>query len=1119
MFSHNGLFSLLFLAIVLIIVIGAYLYYLSTQRKFSFVTSPAGIIIPLAIILTATELVVMDIISVIFNQHISITESLIDASILIITTFPLLYIWLHQQSQQISLITNNIADALIVINSKGEIEYFNPAAERIFGYNSGEVIGQKVNILMPEPHRSQHDKYMHRYLSTHVPDVLNKGRINLTALRKNGEEFPMYIAINSMKFYGREFFVASIQDITEQKKAEEKIILNEKKYHNLFEHNADAIFVADTKTGLIVDANQKASELIGRTKEDILTLHQTQLHPTEEMNEIADKFQKAIQSPIPITVEANALHKDGRKIPIEISTSFYTDPEGKQRIIGVFRNVSERKEAEDKIKQNEEMLREAQKIGHLGHWAMDMLTGSTYWSQETFDIFGLSYNTIPEFHLFTDRIHPDDRERVMGLINEAFSQKVPSHNFEYRIISADNKIKHIFSEAKIEYDTNGNPLKLVGIVQDITERKRALQYANDITDSIVDAVVIIDEKGTIQYFNPAAAKLFGYNPTEVLSKNVSILMPEPYEKEHDSYIRHYIETGEKKIIGIGRELIARRKNMSLFPIYLSVSEIPSSEAKQFIGIIHDITERKLSEDKIKQSETMLREAQQIGHLGHWDWNIMTNDLYWSDEIYRIFGLVPQQFTPSYPAFLETIHPADRDMVVNAVNDAIEGKSEYSIEHRIVLPDGQVRIVHEQGNVSRDSDGKPLRMIGIVHDITERKEYEDALEKIKDAALDASKAKSDFLANMSHEIRTPMNTTLGVGELLKETDLTPEQRKYVDMFQKSGEHLLTLINDILDLSKIEAGHMELENTDFSLLAVIEEVRSILAPKATEKGIRIITKLDGSIPPYLVGDPHRLRQVLINLTGNSLKFTSKGSITIKVKVDKAINSLIRLVFEVKDTGIGIPADKLDKLFKNFTQVDSSTTRQYGGTGLGLVISKKIIEMMNGHIWVESESGKGSSFFFDVELEMSGKVAEKKKISLVKDDSKIAKNLNLRHIHLLLVEDSEDNRQLIRLYMKDSNMTIDEAENGEIALNMLKNNKYDIVLMDIQMPVMDGYEATRLYRKWESKERNNSIPIIGLSANAFKDDREKALRAGCTEYLTKPVRKHQLLEMLKNTLTDML
>ncbi len=990
MFSHNGLFSLLFLAAGLIIVIVAYLYYLSTQRKFSFVTSPARIIVPLAIILTATELVVMNLISFVSNQHISVIESLIDASILLIVTFPLLYIWLRQQSQQIGVIVRNIVDAVIVINEKGEIEYFNPAAEKIFGYNANEILGKKVNTLMPEPHTTDHDRYLQEYLSTQVPHVINKGRVNLTALRKGGEEFPIYIAINNMSFYGRSFFVASIQDITEQKRTEEKIRLNEEKYRSLFEHNADAIFVADTQTGMIVDANAKATELTGRSTEEILTLHQSQLHPPEELESITNKFRAAVTSPTPITVEANALHKDGRKIPIEISTTFYTDPEGKQRIIGVFRNVSERKEAEEKIKNVTIFLNAILDNAPAAIFAKDADTHNfIFWNKTSEKFFGLS------------------KETVLG---------------------------------KNDYD----------------------------------------------FFPAEQADFFWAKDTEAMSSKQPIDIPE--------------------------ESITTPDNNTLF---LHTKKVPvadeSGKAKFLLAVSEDITDRKKTEEKIKQSEARLKEAEKMAHLGHWDWDIMTNELYWSDEIYRIFGLEPQEFSATYDAFLNTIHPDDRDMVIKAVNSAIEGKNTYNIEHRIILPNGTIKTVHEQGDVAMDSSGKVLRMIGIVHDITERKEYEEALEKIKDAALGASRAKSEFLANMSHEIRTPMNTTLGVGELLRETNLTPEQKRYVDMFQKSGEHLLNLINDILDLSKIESGHMELERIDFNLLSIIEHVRSILAPKTREKGIELLIDIDPFIPGYLIGDPQKIKQILINLAGNALKFTQKGSILINAKLERTINRDVVLLFEIKDTGIGIPPDKLDKLFKSFSQVDSSTTRKYGGTGLGLVISKKFIEMMNGHIWVESKVGKGSSFFFDIELEVSPIMIEDGKKSRKKEGETV-NNLKNKKLKILVVEDSDDNRQLIKLYLKNYDYHIDEAENGETGLGKMKNEGYDLVLMDIQMPIMDGYDATRLYREWEKKENKRPIPIIGLSANAFKDDREKAIEVGCSEYLTKPVRKKQLLETIE-------
>ena len=625
--------------------------------------------------------------------------------------------------------------------------------------------------------------------------------------------------------------------------------------------------------------------------------------------------------------------------------------------------------------------------------------------------------------------------------------------------------------------------------------------------------VMVHRQGKILFVNMACVSLLGASSAdELLGKQMfEFVHPDDrtavrkriQEYAHDfTNVRH----NDTRLIGLnGKEIYTEAVACSI--TFLGQASMQVA--------YRDISWRKEAEKKLLESETSLAAAQQVAHLGSWQRDLIDLDkweqgpLRWSDEMFRLLGYDVGEIEPSRANFDRAIHPEDRERIREQLSAAMRERRPYSTDYRIILPDGTERNLHSQAVVGYDEKTKrPSKIFGVCQDVTDRKRSEQELIVAKEAAEAGNRAKSEFLANMSHEIRTPLNGVMGMTDLALETDLTLEQREYLETVKLSADSLLTVINDILDFSKIEAGKIDLELKDFNLRDSLETTLKTLALRADEKGLEILCEIAPTVPDVVRGDSNRLRQVVINLIGNAIKFTDRGEVVLNIHVEAEEGDDRILHFTVSDTGIGIPAEKQKLIFQPFSQADTSTTRKYGGTGLGLTISKRLVGLMGGNMWVESEVGQGTHFHFTARLQKSEKPME---VGL------IASSPSLQGAKVLIVDDNRTNRRILEGMLKGWDMKSTSVEGGEEAIMQLSTalnvgDPFALILTDMHMPKMDGFSLVEQIR--QRRELSAAI-IMMLTSAGHRGDGARCQELGVAAYLLKPIRQSELREAISRAL----
>ncbi|PPK87717.1 PAS domain S-box-containing protein [Neolewinella xylanilytica] len=623
-----------------------------------------------------------------------------------------------------------------------------------------------------------------------------------------------------------------------------------------------------------------------------------------------------------------------------------------------------------------------------------------------------------------------------------------------------------------------------------------------IMNSSMDAIVVSDQRGTIQYWNPRAEELYGWSFEEVKGKNgVELTLPERLWKawimDLNGHLSQQKKNGKNRVL----ELEAVNRAGEHFPIELALITYEQHGETFYAAFIKDISTRKRWENRLRAQEEKYRNIITDMNLGLVGVDLNETINYVNQSFCNMSGYSMDELVGQHASFLQ-FEEANMVLLREKMEISAKGMSG-TFEITAKNKAGEKRWWFVSGGPSYNDDGEQIGSIGVHLDITEQKRMKEELEIAKNSAEQASEAKEAFLANMSHEIRTPLNAIIGMIRELSREKLSPKQQSYLSHTDSAARHLLSIVNSILDISKIEAGELELDCHDFSLEALVANLRSILHIKAAQKGLTLDCCLSPTLWKAHLGDSARLRQVLINLLGNAIKFTMQGTVSMYAEVVEEDQTGQTLRIEVADTGIGMAPEYLGEIFSKFSQAERSTSRRFGGTGLGMSITKEIVRLMDGTIEVTSEKGVGTRFVIQVRL-AKGNID---KLTLQEEQNQHL----LEGTHILLVEDNIMNRFIARKSLSHFGCTVDEAENGRIAIDLLKEKAYDLILMDIQMPELDGVATTKIIRG----DLRLDVPIIAVTANAFKKDIDLYLSIGMNDFVTKPFEEHALFETLSQQL----
>ena len=1018
--------------------------------------------------------------------------------------------------QLLAAILDSLEDVIVTFSPDGTILTWNQAAENVTGCSACDVVGKNVAMLAAVAPNHALAEVMVRFLAGEPVPKHEEMR-----LHANGERRRFAVTISPIKDYAGQAIAFSMlmRDVSDSQQAEEASRL----LTSIVENSGDAI-IAQTLDGALISWNKSAEALFGYTAAEIIGRKAFDFVPPDLYKEVVQAWSR-VREGLATHYDTVRIRKDGALIDVGITISPIRKSGEITGMAVIAHDIGERVHTLDKLRESEVRFRAAFENAPLG-MSMNALDGRFLQVNAALcQMFGYAEAELLRFN-WPDLTHPEDAGRFEMAATRIRQDPSACIDIEERCIHRSGAIVWVRTRMSVVRDDAGAPLYSVSHVEDITDRKRVEQALRDsedrfriMADGCPEMLWVTDTTGAVRFVNSALRDYFNKPSEEFEDSNWLRVM---HESDGPAYFQAFHHALEQRQAFRG-EARVRRLDGEYRWIESRAQPRFSSEGEflGYVGLSTDMTERKETEAGLRSSEEKFRQfADNLGEVLWLHSPVENRVLYVNPAFEIVWGRSRDEIYADPAAWFESIEPEDRAGVAG-MWPPDRNQKPYVAEYRIRTPTGELKWIRDKVLPIRGENGNVERRIGIAQDITQAKEAVIAMTAAKEAADAANRAKSEFLANMSHEIRTPINGVIGMTGLLLDTELTAEQREYAEIVRSSGESLLAVINDILDFSKVEAHKLDLDMQDFDLDTALSATVQVLLPMCADQGVTLAYRIAPNVPALLRGDCGRLRQVLVNLAANAVKFTPRGQVTIRAELDTPQQPAV-IRFSVEDTGIGIPDNRRSDIFKPFTQVDGSLTRKYGGTGLGLAICKQLVELMGGQIGVQSELGKGSTFWFTARFETAPLAGGGHQCACVAQgtaDGHPAVRIRTARpsgaFRILVAEDNAISQRVATAILNNLGYRADVVSNGRESIQALRSIPYDLVFMDCQMPEMNGYEAATRIRDPQSGVLNAKIPIVALTAHAMKGDREKCVAAGMDDYIAKPLHIAALKQMLEKWL----